>query len=326
MATYTQAIWKDAVVVLAPDETDVEYRIQVKKGLTWETIYTGRAYARPNRTDPTIRINDICADYLTRSFNGDDDHYDATFKVEYYDAAMDDWYERDTYTFTRDWSYDRSFVSGTDFPLAPVTTRLNPAQYLPLFSFNGVFHAEIIGGDFNEDFNEDFSSLSEYINNISDGVTYWLDLSQYEGWTIIEANGRIYTPADLCGGYALYYINAYGGWDTLPIAGRTIKTDAMTRYNREAEYNNADASARGADTYANEITRKYRLNTGALTTEQARQMHHLLGSTFVYLHDIERGEILPVVLTNNSHEHKDRVGSLHLYEIEATLAQDRTRR
>jgi hypothetical protein len=55
-------------------------------------------------------------------------------------------------------------------------------------------------------------------------------------------------------------------------------------------------------------------------------MHHLTGSTFVYLHDITTGRVHPVTLTASSAERKTRAGVLHFYEIEAQLAQERIRR
>lgn len=326
MATYTQPIWKDADVVLAVDETAIEYRIQVKKGNTWETIFQGKAFARPGMTNPTVRINDICSDYLTKELPllGHADQYDGTFKVEYW--MYDDWYEKDTYIFTRDWSYDLGFAPATDIPVDPVVLGLNPDQYLPLFSRDGVFAATIRGGDFNEDFNLDFSAANWYVSQISDGVTYFLDLSQYPGWSTIEANGLVYKAADLCGGFVLYYINAYGGWDSLPVAGRAVKVDGITRHNRDVVYNNGSYTARGRDNFVNEIQERFRLYVGMIGSEAAKRMHHLIGSTFVYLHDLEKGRVYPVVLTATSHEHQTRVGMLANYELEAVIAQDRIRR
>jgi hypothetical protein len=58
-------------------------------------------------------------------------------------------------------------------------------------------------------------------------------------------------------------------------------------------------------------------------------MHHLLNSTDVYLHDLERGIILPVVLDASStpyKTYKGEGGKLVNYSIEVSIAQTRMRR
>ena len=53
-------------------------------------------------------------------------------------------------------------------------------------------------------------------------------------------------------------------------------------------------------------------------------MHHLLNSPTVYLHDVVKGKVYPIVLTGSVTEHKNN--RLNQYAIEAELAQDRIRR
>lgn len=326
MATYTQAIWKDALVTLSSNtSTGVPFRIRVTESGNAVTIFEGTCWPRPGSTKAIVKVNDICADYLTRTFPLEgNDWYEATFTIQAYLSGS--WTTIDTITFTRDWSYDRAFAETIDIPVAPVTEYLHPDGYLPIFSDTGQFRAHIISGDFNEDFSLDFASASWYVDYSRDGYTHFLDLTDYEGWTKITANGKTYLPAPMCGGFVLYYINAFGGWDTLPVRGRVVKSDAVTPYNLDKAYTNNADYHRGTETYVNEIKAKYRLTIGPLTSDQSARMHHLLGSTYVYLHDIERGRLYSVVLNNPGGERKERKGALHTYEIEATLAQDRTRR
>ena len=327
MATYMHPIWQDTFVTLASGvSAGVSFRVQVYEAGAYVPIFTGVCNPRPGSTDAVTPVNDKCAAYLTRRWptNAEDDFYQATFQVQAYVSGA--WTTIDEITFTRDWSYDVSRNQATDIPVAPVLDVLNPRQYLPIFSNDGHFRASIIGVDFSRDFNLDFSSLPWYVDYQRDGYTYMLDLTQYDGWHLIEANGRQYRPADLCGGYVLYYINAFGGWDSLPVQGRMIQTDNYTRHTFDKQYDNNTYTARGTENYVTEIAERYVLNIGPLTTDQSARMHHLTGSTFVYLHDITTGRVHPVTLTASSAERKTRAGVLHFHEIEAQLAQERIRR
>lgn len=325
-------IWKDYFVTLGTSSDGSAIKFRLVQGSA--VIYTGKAYPRPGSTQVSVRINDILADHFSRALpTEDEDLYGITITIQKY--ANSSWTTLYQAVFTRDWSYDNGFTPITDTPVVPVVPILNPLQYLPLWGYGGVWEADLIiapnsPGDFCNDFNNDFLYYGATTIHLSsdegDGDFTFLDLSQYDNLVAVQANGITYQVADMCGGFVLYYLNAYGGWDSLPVQGRTIRTDTYARNNREFIYNNRTYPARGTDNYATEVTEKYTLNIGPLTTEQSANMHHLLGSTFVYLHDIAKGRIHPVVLTNGAEEHKTAAGSLHFYEVEATLAQNRLRR
>ena len=58
-------------------------------------------------------------------------------------------------------------------------------------------------------------------------------------------------------------------------------------------------------------------------------MHHLLNSTEVYLYDILKDQMIPVVLTNSTSEYKTYRNNgykLFNYTIEVSYANDRIRR
>ena len=61
-----------------------------------------------------------------------------------------------------------------------------------------------------------------------------------------------------------------------------------------------------------------------MTDAQSELMPQLLNATTVYVHDTKTNEVLPLVLTNSSTEHKQN--GLNQYTIEADLAQNRLRR
>lgn len=75
--------------------------------------------------------------------------------------------------------------------------------------------------------------------------------------------------------------------------------------------------------YRTGITRQWQLGSGKLTDMEAMRMHHLLGSTEVYLYDIAEGAFYPVTLSDNCEykTFKNQGGKAILYTFTATLAQ-----
>lgn len=90
--------------------------------------------------------------------------------------------------------------------------------------------------------------------------------------------------------YALYYVNAYGGWDSLAIRGNVTQTDKI----QSQTYKN---KTNGKVKYLNTITPSWQLYTDSMN--DGSKMHHLLESTEVYLHNLETDEIIPVVITDS---------------------------
>ena len=153
-----------------------------------------------------------------------------------------------------------------------------------------------------------------------------------------------YKVIETCARYILYYVNAFGSWASMIVEGTAKETDEYTRttYKRsyETDYETIRKSVqpRGTVELQNDYSKKFSLVTGWLTDEQAGRMHHLLGSTNVYLYDRQGsgwdngptvGEFIPVVLTDSSCEYKtyrNQGARLVNYTIEATVAQNYLRR
>lgn len=105
---------------------------------------------------------------------------------------------------------------------------------------------------------------------------------------MVAAQNYIYKETDK--NYALYYINAYGGWDSLAIRGNVTQTDKI----QSQTYKN---KTNGKVKYLNTITPSWQLYTDSMN--DGSKMHHLLESTEVYLHNLETDEITPVVITDS---------------------------
>lgn len=336
-------IWKDKYFTINQVSTRFRVRLNDASG---DIIYTGTAYARPNASEIKLKVNDICADYIRQTLPvwGQEftpQAFSRTFFVQYLGGGT--WQAAGSVTFYYDWSYDYNYLASRDGFSFPISETVEGRQYLLMtldtvdedinatITFkDGTSLTQVVTirrtADFNDDYNDDFA-LFEMAAASGTAV---LDLSDFSDVASVTINGSTF-PVDStgCHNYVLYYVNAYGGWDSLLVNGRVSETDAYTRHNQAVEYDNTDSQGRGILNHVNEVEKRFTLQTGWLTELGASRMHHLLGSTFVYLHDLQTGDILPVVLTNGDCPYKTHGGEgnrLINYTIEATVAQERVRR
>lgn len=334
-------IWKDYYVTLSG-----VYRIKVVE--TDDVIYTGNAQAKPGEVDAQLRINDICADYLehilptlnqaefTRLTT-------PTFLVQsrVESGGSYTWVDIDSVNFYNDWSYDYDFdpvTMGLSFPINGVVDVRMPIVWTGYevseveatiylrdgTSFQVIIPVEITA-DFNDDFNADFALEARSAGSGS-AVFFpsaWGDVVK------VEINDSTFILEDTCAKYALYYVNAHGGWDSFLIEGNTLEADTLQRYMREVVYDNRDIKNRGIQNYVNEITKGFTFHTGWLTGDQGERMHHLINSTNVYMYDIARQQMIPVTIPTTTCEYKtykNQGNNLVNYTIQVEVAQNRIRR
>lgn len=134
--------------------------------------------------------------------------------------------------------------------------------------------------------------------------------------------------SEYCGEYALIYLNSYGGWDSLLIEGKSEKTDRYTSYTTERFYNNTTREF-GKNRYVNEIAGEWELHTGWLNdTQAANLVKNLLSSNKVYLQDITKHTIIPVVITNSEGVYKKFRNEKEFisYQIEIEESQNKERK
>lgn len=111
-------------------------------------------------------------------------------------------------------------------------------------------------------------------------------------------------PSNYCGRYALLYKDAYGGFESFLIEGLAKKKDNFNTYSTMRTYDNKTTEF-GLTRYVNDITTDYELHTGWLTDAQSDNLaKNLLSSPLVWLQDIEKNTIIPVVITNTDAEYK----------------------
>lgn len=332
-------IWKDYFVNLGSDDS-CQYRILVNA----DVVYSGKAWKRPGHTDIMIRINDICADFLNHTLPNlspeefTELEYPIKFKVQKYTGS---WVDVTEVEFLNDWSYDYAYDVLTDGMAFPVNGKIDIKQWLTYTAY-GVSTIVVtfvrrdgtrltysfpleVAADFNADFNTDFLRSVQ----AAGGGTAVFAPSKYGDVVKVLVEGLEYEVVDTCSRYSLYYINAYGGWDSLLIEGNHQEADELNRYLRDVEYDNRDVQNRSKKNYINEITKKLVLHTSWMSDEQSLRMHHLMNSIDVYLYDIVTGQMIPVVVDDavtKYKTYKGEGGRLVNYSINITIAHDRIRR
>lgn len=335
-----QPIWKDYHVTLGVDDA-IDFQITANG----EVIYTGRSVKRPGQAVNAVRINDICADYLVNTLPSlSEDALSAMqFPVVFGVRTLVDgeWDTIDEQEFMNDWSYDYDYNPETMGLSFPINGRMDVRQWIVSTAYKSstitatirlksgvsfdVYVPVRISDDFNGDFNYDFSQSVRMAQN----QTAVFDLSRWQDVESVTIGNNVFKVVNGCSRYALYYVNAYGGWDSLLIEGNHSEVDNLTRWTREVEYDNRSVQNRGKINYVNEIVKSLTLHTSWLSDDESSRMHHLLNSTNVYLGDLNTGQMIPVILTGTQTEYKTYKGNggkLVNYAINVSIAQERIRR
>ena len=343
-------IWKDYIVDLGRT-VPTRFSILVElpegaddPGVTYnEAIYEGLAVLRPGEDTVRVKINDICASFLANRFDFLRPFYlpsmafPVRFSVQYYNGSA--WVTvEDQIQFTDDWSYDPTYVIPSNGCVcAPINGRLDRRQFF-LATLYGKTSLPI--SRVRPNGTASSATLQPYTAEVTDDFlaairmtgtgTVRQDLYGYSAFVGINAGAEHYDIVDPCGQrYVLYYVNAYGGWDSFLVEARVDRTDTLTRHTAGKVYDNRLVSNRGMVNYVNEISPAFTFHTGWLTDAQAARVPHLLNATTVFVHDLESGTIRPAVLTNTATEYKTfrNNGNRFVdYTVEVAIAQTFIRR
>ena len=253
--------WED--VILQRTESVFDYRIYDGTSL----IFQGRAYKRPNADTNDIKLNKIFENYLSNSINVVlNSNQQGNMAAE----------------ASKLFSLMKLDTDGTEILID---------KYRILYDWSYDFR-----------YRGENTNLSRPINGRYVAGMYKMNTS-VSGPSGIVANsltaGAYNVLAD-CGDYALYYLNAYGGWDALLIDGTVLKKSTITQYTTDRNINNNRIEFEQVK-YINEIQDAYEINTGFLTDEQAANLSkNLIPSKEVYLHIISENKIIPVLITDTS--------------------------
>lgn len=269
-------IWEDVFGTITSDEDWEDYEIQEDGAL----LYAGRAFAYPDESDIRVNLSRVVAPYLTGYYK------DVTFH--------NDGNQIGSYTFVRDYSYDKSMDYTSDLWLnKPINGRVPSGIKLSVAKWGatsgGSLQVTESGGSLvvNE-------TMAKGLN-----LGEWISGSAGQRYTF---GSEFYEVVDACQVVVLKYVNAYGGTDFLLVEGVSKKTDKITRASYEK-----DAAAMTVDfettDYQAAMEASWQGTTGWLTDAQSLRMKHLVESVEVYMLT-EDGEEVPVVMKDTSLEYK----------------------
>lgn len=269
----TDSIWKDTMFTASATASPITY--SVKTADTNETIFNGRAYAKPNNVTIDVNVNKICQNYLEQELPDLTEVTGLTTVTA--STAMRKFYfitgstTAETYDFLYDWSYEDR--------------------------------------DFSEDILLSRPINSVYANGMLMFCTWWENAYDKVITKIsfdpddTEFNDPLYHTKK-CGDWALYYLNKGGGFDSFLIEGKVRKKESFERYYTDVYSNNTTIDF-AKKAYNNQITTSYELNTGWMNDTQSEVLAaNLMSSNMVYLHDLVHNKIMPVIITDGEVETK----------------------
>ncbi|WP_346702526.1 hypothetical protein [uncultured Alistipes sp.] len=312
-------IWKGYTVSQQTEDDSLSYIIKCDGA----TIYTGKAYKRPGASDISFNIGDVCAPFLssnakiataTTGFMASSE-MQRTFVVEDLSGTA-----LATVDFSNDWSCKGATPN---FASDPVQRKIDPRQLLLASMYEAskvIAQTEGSSPQTQTLYDGDPASGVACVDSLSGATSVTISANTTGG-----SSTMTYDVVKPCARYVLYYVNAFGGWDSLLTAGNDKRVDNYTRSTYKKVYSPSDLSDRGTVNYRNDINRTISLVTDWLTDEESARMHHLFGSTNVLLHDLVDNIIRPVTLTATSWTEKtfrNNGAKLVNYQIDVTIAQD----
>lgn len=293
-------IWKDTHASYVTMGDSKTFTISVDG----QTIYNGRLVRKPGEAGLTTYVNRLVKDYLSAKIDfvrgqtiHPQDNYIREFTISPATTAGES-----SYKFYCDYGYEDGAVKDNALSVIsrPLHNVVDPRQIL-FCTFADL--SDNTSHSVKVRLRQGKFILAESLPNKVQTFTLRLTTSMADN--IIEIYDYMalkllatYEVRKTCAEYCLYYLNAHGGYDHLLINGTSKRSDNIKRTEITRVVDNTTLK-HGRNDVHTEITRTWRLNTGHLTDAQWAKTHHLLGSTHVFLHNLETDEIVPVVIKAN---------------------------
>ena len=320
-------IWKDTQASYVTMGDSQTFTISVDG----KTIYNGRLVRKPGEIGLTTYVNRLVKDYLSAKIDfvkGEKIHTQDNYIREFtINPATTSGVS--SYKFYCDYGYEEGGVADNTLSVIsrPLSNIVDPRQILfcTFADLTDSAHKVVI--------KERESGALVTTSRTGKCQTFTCPLGREEGKTLDiydSMAGEVlasYEVRETCAEYALYYLNAHGGYDHLLINGTSKRTDNIKRTEITRVVDNTTLK-HGRNDVHTEITRTWRLNTGHLTDAQWAKTHHLLGSTHVFLHNLETDEIAPVVIKANkadfnTYRNKGRRMSQLTIDVEESTKRER---
>lgn len=284
-------IWKDATVKIDTENDYIDYRIVVNNNVA----YKGRAFVKDGQSN--IYVNDILKDYLDADI--DLTRMGLQNNNEFIQGSLEVTVDGEIYTtqaildFYNDWSYEE----GDRYILNDPISNEYDTRQLILTTFKALDKQSVYKWRDSTSERTTLTLEQEVSTDVEKGITNNLF------YRIRNTDLEIY-PTLTCYDYCLYYLNAYGGWDSFLIKGKALKKKKITFNTIKRNLLNT-LCKHNVKQYQNTIKNSWNLTTSYLTDEQSKKLYkHLIGSPRIYLHNLSTDEIRAVNMVTNSAEEK----------------------
>ena len=308
------------------------------------TIYQGKAVRAASSGTLYIRINDVCADYMSQvvpelnASSARGGAFPMSFIIQK-SSNGSSWTTVETVAFNDDWSYQDGFDPSSSGMSFPITGRIDLRQKLiqTRYSSSGVTATARYGSttrsvSLSVIISTDFSAFYNAVAAAGAGRLEfsWPTYATYSGKTLtsVTLGATTYKVTDKCPEFCLYYKNPFGGYDSLLLEGKCRRNRAGSRDTFVADYDNRKGQ-RETWTFQNEVTESYTLNTGFLTNEESDRMPYLLDSPDVYLVDLNHATTyIPVTIATDSYQVKkfSRGDGMVNYTFDVVVSQKEYKR
>lgn len=287
-------IWDYKVIRYNTSNEYIDYQLVLMDGTT---IYNGRAYAKDNIVE--IELNSILKHYLIENINIDFEGWQDNNGYVVARLIIDN-DEYKIYNAYNDWSYEVNDDKLISYPIS------NVLDYRQRFYVSAINKLRSEGIPTVVDVKVDGISDQEpqVINNqiMTKSI---MDLSNVS--TIdVTTDGETLTYNVRCTNmpYAIYYLNKCGGYDSMLFNGASLKSSTIK--NSEYSINEYNRHLHSLKQYEKQIVQQWQLKSAILNDKQSELMNHLLTSPQMWLHDLNKDEIIPVIITDTTAQYKLR--------------------
>lgn len=273
--------------------------------LEGETIYKGRIYFKNDTDSESVDLAPIFREYLDTLYN------EIEFGAGTIELPANGLYSSyHTFTVTPEngasttfdvvYNYNSNYElesDGNTIMNYPVLLHVDPRQYLFLSGLTGanLSYTTSKGGSGSGSpsgtginlFTIDLKTLNL---EVGDTITLSANGNEYEYNILSYCRNR----------YALYYVNEYGGLDSLLCLPNTV--DTYTGDNIEVRLQNdnnyrQDFHQQRLQTL---VHKRYNVITGYIDDDGARNIQHLIYSPKVFIHNLDENTITSCIVTNTS--------------------------
>lgn len=242
------------------------------------TIFNGRAYKYPNADNIEIKLNKIFENYLTNSLTNTISKLDLNSNIDY---------------------NNRNYESCKRFMIYDRDTSELIKEYRVLYDWSYTYKWRGEEEVLSKPIDNNFAYRQLHFNTTVSKLG-------------IVTNYITNTINNDCGDYALYYLNSFGGWDSLLLNNKVNKSKSINSYTTEKYIRNLNVDFEQYR-YISELQNSYDVNTNLLTDEQATNIvDNLFTSNEVYLHNLNTDIINAVLITNNKVSYKRYSDNLEL--------------